>query len=457
MHSVPASVRRMAQRFRAAGHEIYVVGGAVRDALLGLSVADYDFATSATPEEVQRLFRRTIPTGIQHGTVTVLFQNDQFEVTTFRVDGRYSDHRRPEEVSFTRSLLEDLRRRDFTINAIALDPVTEAILDPFDGQADLKKKTICTVGNSRDRFEEDALRMLRAVRFSVTLSFQIEASTAEGIRTLAPTLTHVSAERIRQELEKMMGAPRPSRGWRLLDEYSLLPVVCPELIEDRMRSTETPEMPDVFSHLLTSCDCAPADDPILRWAALLHDVGKPRCASFDQRGLNFIGHDRVSADVAAEVLDRLRFPRSFSHSVAHLILHHMFGYTSEWSDTAIRRFVSRVGREEVFRLTALSRIDLCGKIGTVHPAPLIDELEHRIHCLLSSTPPLSVKELAINGRDLMEHLGLGPGQHIGLLLQECLDTAIADPKTNTPERLKTIATRFYNERMSAPKDSPEWR
>nr|MDA3947780.1 CCA tRNA nucleotidyltransferase [Spirochaeta sp.] len=271
MHVVPAPVRRMAQQFHDAGHEIYVVGGAVRDALLGLPVADYDFATSATPEEVQRLFRRTIPTGIQHGTVTVLFEKHQFEVTTFRIDGQYSDHRRPEAVSFTRSLQEDLQRRDFTVNAIALDPATGEIVDPLNGRADLKEKTIRTVGDPRARFEEDALRMLRAVRFSVTLDFEIEAETIRGIRTLAPTLAHVAPERIRQELEKMMSAPRPSRGWRALDAYGLLGVIAPELTEDRNRVHDTPEMPDVFSHLLQSCDCAPADDPILRWAALLHD------------------------------------------------------------------------------------------------------------------------------------------------------------------------------------------
>jgi len=450
MKRVPGTIKRLAERYRAAGHELYIVGGAVRDRLLGKEIADYDFASSATPEETRNLFRRTIPTGEQHGTMTVIFEGHPYEITTFRVDGTYHDHRRPESVRFSRSLKEDLQRRDFTINAIALDPETEEIFDPFGGQEDLRLGTIRTVGEPADRFSEDALRMLRAVRFSTTLGFRIDERTASAIPTLAGTLEYVANERIRQELDRMMTvAPRPSVGWRLLDTLGLLPGIIPELTEDRTLHLEERGGPAVFPHLLQSCDCAPRDAQVLRWAALLHDIGKPRCFSLEEGSIHFHDHDRVSAEMAREILERLRFSRAFIDEVSHLVRHHMFGYESGWSDAALRRFVSRVGKEHVFSLTALRQIDSCGKTGSVRGSDGVGEMERRIRRLLAESPPLTVRDLAIDGRRIMKLLGIPPGPIVGILLSELLQTVIDDPRTNTPETLETVARRFYDARIGS--------
>ncbi|SIQ97302.1 poly(A) polymerase/tRNA nucleotidyltransferase (CCA-adding enzyme) [Alkalispirochaeta americana] len=441
MLHVPSTIRAFASVFSREGYELYIVGGAVRDALLGKAVDDYDFATSATPEEVQGLFRRVIPTGVQHGTVTVLFQDHSFEVTTYRIDGLYTDHRRPDTIAYTRSLEEDLRRRDLTINAIALNPETGEVVDPLGGRADLKERVIRTVGSGDDRFQEDALRMVRAVRFAATLDFALLPDVAEAIRRHAPLLGQVSQERIAQELEKLMRARHPSSGWRLFRDTGLLEQFLPELEEDR----ETPS--PVFEHLLGSCDCAPLDPPHLRWAALFHDIGKPRCCAEDEKGRHFHGHDQVSASMAEEVLGRLRFSKERIRSVAHLVRHHMFGYTSEWSDAAVRRFISRVGEEEVFLLTALRRADICSKLGRPPVLPDLDELEGRIRCMLEEGHPLTRKDLAVNGRDLMSQAGIPSGPALGIVLEELLETILDDPSMNRPETLLEIARAIYQARF----------
>jgi putative nucleotidyltransferase with HDIG domain len=346
MISIPRHIKRFSKVFADANHEIYVVGGAVRDSLLRRVVSDYDFATSATPQEVQRLFRRTIPTGIQHGTVTVLFENHEFEVTTYRIDGGYDDHRRPDSVTFTRSLYDDLKRRDFTINAIAADPRTGRLTDPFEGRADLQRRAIRTVGDPTQRFSEDALRMLRAVRFAATLQFEIEHDTFSSIPPRAQEFSAVAPERVLQELSKMMAAPTPSVGWHLLKNSTLLSVIAPELLEADTHQPSERALEGLFGHLVKACDCAPEEDDALRWAALLHDVGKPRCAAYDERGLHFHGHDETSAEMAESLLRRLRAPNRLIDSVTHLVRHHMFGVSGDSSDAAIRRFVSRVGRSD---------------------------------------------------------------------------------------------------------------
>ncbi|WP_083914965.1 CCA tRNA nucleotidyltransferase [Alkalispirochaeta alkalica] len=441
MLHIPSAVRDFGRIFSREGYELYIVGGAVRDALLGKKVEDYDFATSATPSEVTDLFQRVIPTGLQHGTVTVLFGNHSFEVTTYRVDGSYSDHRRPDTITFTRSLEEDLARRDLTINAIALNPETGDVVDPLGGRKDLKDRVIRTVGSGDDRFREDALRMVRAVRFAATLDFTLLPDVARAISRHAPLLGQVSQERIARELEKLMQARRPSGGWRLFRETGLLAQFLPELEEDR----DSPW--PVFEHLLSSCDCAPSDPPQLRWAALFHDIGKPRCGATDERGLHFHGHDQVSATMAEEILLRLRFPKERIRSVAHLVRHHMFGYSPEWSDAAVRRFISRVGQEEAFLLTALRRADICGKTGSPPILPDLDELEGRIRGILHQGQPLTRKDLAINGKDLMSRIGIPPGPALGIVLEELLETILDDPERNTPETLLEIARAVYQARF----------
>lgn len=455
MKKIPAGVKKLAKTYREAGHELYVVGGAVRDYLLGKPISDFDFATSATPEESIKLFRRVIPTGIKHGTVTVLLNDEQFEVTTYRLDGLYGDQRRPDSVTYTASLTEDLQRRDLTINAIALDPITRELIDPFDGRGDLKRRIVRTVGDPHQRFGEDALRLIRAIRIATLLEFEIEDQTVQAIRDHAAEVGTVAPERIRQELEKLMAASYPSRGWWLFRDTGLLQVFLPELLEDRRRDLRgvasgqpgDTETPDVFSHLVQSCDCAPQDVPILRWSALFHDIGKPRCFQRDERGVHFHEHDRVSAEMAEIILRRLRFPNAEIATITHLIRHHMFGYTSDWSDSAVRRFVARVGREHVFALTALRRIDSCGKRGVPDRSSELTELETRIRAILATEPPLTVKDLDVNGKDLMVSLGIPPGPTVGTILDELLHTAIDDPDVNQRERLLEIARRFYDARI----------
>jgi tRNA nucleotidyltransferase (CCA-adding enzyme) len=450
MKRLPPAVRKFADHFRNAGYELYVVGGAVRDALLRRPVTDYDFATSATPREVQDLFRRTIPTGIRHGTVTVLFEGGQYEVTTYRVDGTYEDHRRPDEVTFTRSLDEDLARRDLTINAIAQDPLTGELRDPFDGQGDIRRRIIRTVGKADDRFGEDALRMVRAVRFAATLEFAIDPETREAITAHAATIRRVAAERVFQELSRMMGSRRPSVGWRDLRETGLLAYLVPELLEDAGTREDGIILPPVFDHLLRTCDCSPADEPVLRWAALLHDVAKPRCAAIDDRGLHFHGHDELSAEMCAEILRRLRSSRELAEGASHLIRHHMFGIGPESSDAAIRRFVARVGRGAVTPLLALRRADICGKSGDAPSGPDLARLEDRVARVIEEEAALTVRDLAINGGDLMTALHLPPGPLVGVILDELLETVLDDPSRNERDTLLEIGRRFYDERVRDP-------
>jgi tRNA nucleotidyltransferase (CCA-adding enzyme) len=447
MKRLPSAVRTFATQFRNAGHELYVVGGAVRDALLRRAVTDYDFATSATPEEVQALFRRTVPTGIRHGTVTVLFDGGQFEVTTYRVDGTYEDHRRPDTVTFTRSLEEDLARRDLTINAIAQDPLSGELRDPFGGQRDIRLRTIRTVGNADDRFGEDALRMVRAVRFAATLEFSIEPETLDAITAHAPTIRRVAAERVFQEFSKMMGSRRPSVGWRHLKETGLLEHLIPELLEDERPRGDGISMPPIFDHLLQACDCTPADNPVLRWAALFHDIAKPHCAAVDEKGLHFHGHDARSAEMCDEILCRLRSSRDLAEKASHLILHHMFEVGPESSDAALRRFVSRVGPEATRPLLALRRADICGKVGELRGNPDLARLEGRVDRIIEAESALTVRDLAVNGRDLMSALQIPPGPLVGVVLAELLDTVLDDPSRNERSILLEIGRRFYEERL----------
>lgn len=451
MISIPRRVKRFARVFSEAQYELSVVGGAVRDSVLGRRVSDYDFATSATPQEVQQLFRATIPTGIQHGTVTVLFEGHHFEVTTYRMDGGYQDHRRPDSVTFTRSLEEDLMRRDFTINAIAADPLTGKLTDPHHGQQDLQRRVLRTVGDPNQRFGEDALRMIRAIRFATTLDFEIHADTFAAIAPRREEISAVASERILLELSKMMAAATPSKGWRLLNESTLLSLIAPELLEyESISEAGDPQehvLRGLFDHLVTSCDCAPKEDEVLRWAALLHDVGKPRCLAYDERGAHFHGHDETSAEMAADLLLRLRASRRLIDSVAHLIRHHMFGVTGESSDAALRRFVSRVGAAAALPLVTLRRADICGKIGSPPSDRTLNQLERRIESAIRDDAALTVRDLALNGRDLMHELDLEPGPHIGTILEELLSTVLDDPEMNTRDALLEIARRFTESRL----------
>ena len=438
---MPANVIALARRFRSAGYQLYVVGGAIRDTLRGAPVSDYDFATSARPEEVRGLFRRVIPTGLQHGTVTIVEHGDRFEVTTYRSDGDYSDHRRPDTVRFTRSLDQDLARRDFTINAIAYDPLDRTIVDPYDGRRDIAARLIRSVGQAATRFDEDALRMLRAVRFACVLDYRLDAAVVAAIERLAATIEAVSAERVRDELRKLIGSARPAHGWRILHDTGLLAHIVPEL--ERCHATHAPV--DVFGHLLAAVDCAP-NDAVGRWAALLHDIAKPETYANRDGTIHFPGHDERSAERATEILTRLRFSNDTVQRVAHLVRHHMIGYQTTWSDSAVRRLIARVGRDAIIDQLRLARADRCAY--GARTAPLLDELEDRVTAVLRSRAPLERSDLAIDGRDVMRHLGLGPGPVVGIVLRELYETVLDNPEQNERDTLLSIAERFQRSRLT---------
>jgi poly(A) polymerase/tRNA nucleotidyltransferase (CCA-adding enzyme) len=417
--------------------------------LMGRRSTDYDIATDALPQEVQGMFRRVIPTGIKHGTVTVLFRGLRIEVTTFRIDREYLDGRRPDAVVFTPSIEEDLRRRDFTVNAIAYDLSSRRLLDPHGGRADLHRRLIRAIGDPLERFRDDGLRPVRACRFAAQFGFAIEPATFAAIPASLETVRKVSGERIREELVRLLAAPQPSRGFRLMAECGLLELLLPELAAGAGVQQPALHCFDVLEHSLRSCDAAESKNLAVRLAALLHDIGKPRTLQRQEDGsLAFHGHERLSAELAQALLERLRFPNQLIQKTCHLILHHMFNYTEEWSEAAVRRFIARVSEEHLPDLLALRRADQVGACGDRTPSAGLAAFSRRLEKVLAAKRALTLRDLAVDGRDIMQALGLSPGPQIGVLLSQLLESVLEDPELNDRERLLEIAGRFYKERMS---------
>lgn len=442
--SVPRELREFAQVFSAAGKKCYFVGGALRDSLLGRPVNDWDAATDARPEEVLGLFRKVIPTGIKHGTVTVLWKGWSVETTTFRTEAGYSDARRPDQVAFGVSLEEDLERRDFTVNAMAYDPLEGALVDIHGGRKDLAARLIRAVGEPGRRFDEDGLRTLRAVRFASQLDFEIEPSTLAAIPGALARLSGVSAERLRDELERILLSPRPSKGLRLMEETGILGLVVPELLACRGVEQKGVHAFDVLDHLYASVDASAqsGEDLVLRLAALLHDIGKPRAFALGPDGVpTFYRHEEYSSRMAAELMRRLRFPNATTEAVTHLVAQHMFFYEPAWTDAAVRRFVARVGRDCVEALFALRRADTSGMAGIAADPRLLDPFRERIEAILKAEDALGIKDLAVGGRDLAK-IGIPKGPAMGRILSELLETVLDDPSQNTRETLLGIAGRI---------------
>ncbi len=366
---IPPDVLAVCRRLRDAGHEAHLVGGGVRDMLLGRQPADFDVATDAVPEAVLDLFGKgfAVPTGLKHGTVTVLTDTApprHVEVTTFRGEGEYLDGRRPSSVTYVKSLREDLARRDFTMNAIAFDPLADAVTDPFEGRADLSRGVIRAVGDPMARFREDGLRPMRAVRQAAQLAFDIDPPTQAAIRPTLDVFRKVSAERIRDELLKLLGAPQPSRGLLLMRDTGLLGDVIPELLESVGCTQNRFHKHDVFDHTLHVVD-ETRGDPILRLGALLHDVGKPR-ARQPREGApgeySFFQHEYVGATMADEICRRLKLANAERERVVGVVKNHMFFYQPDWTDGTVRRFVRRVGGHEALDdLFALRAGDVAGR------------------------------------------------------------------------------------------------
>ena len=438
--SIPAQVRELCQRLREAGFRAWIVGGCVRDELLAGTRpprGDWDIATDARPEQVQKLFRRVIPTGIKHGTVTVLMGDTGYEVTTLRGETTYSDGRRPDSVYFVDDITADLARRDFTINAIAYDPLDGHLIDPFHGADDLRAGILRAVGNPAERFAEDGLRVLRAARFVATLEVELDPDTARAIEPSLASYRRVSPERIRDEWVKTMKAEKPSRAFEVMREHGLLAVSAPELLESVGCEQNRYHAYDVWGHAMSCLDhCPPA--PVLRMAGLLHDVGKPRSRAFSEKtnDYTFYEHERIGAEMADPLLARLRFSNEERTHIVGLVRHHLICSDASWSDSAVRRWIRRVGPELLEDLYELNRADVLGK-GTDATGDLdrLGALKERVAAALAAGTAISVKDLAIGGQDLMRELAMQPGPRMGSLLRELLEEVIERPELNERELL----------------------
>lgn len=451
--NIPADVRALCARLRDAGYQAHLVGGGVRDMLLGRPPSDFDVATNAHPQQVMALFgsRFAIPTGLQHGTVTVLTEppaaagaappaRRHVEVTTFRGEGAYVDGRRPSTVTYVGSLEEDLSRRDFTMNAIGYDPLADVLTDPFEGRLDLGRRRIRAVGDPEARFREDGLRPMRAVRQAAQLEFAIDPPTLNAIAPTLDVFRKVSAERVRDEMLKLLVAPRPSVGLELMRQTGLLGEVLPELLESVGVTQNRFHTHDVYGHTLAVVD-ATSGDAITRLGALLHDIGKPR-ARQPREGApgeySFFKHEYVGAEMSEAVCRRWKLSNADRERVVALVQHHMFFYTPDWTDGTVRRFVRRVGPDVLPGLFALREGDVIGRGRNEDPESELGELRQRIAAVSADDAAMRVSDLAIDGRDVMRLLQLAPSRRVGVLLERLLERVLDDPSLNTPERLEPL-------------------
>jgi len=442
---VPAAILDLLRRLHRAGHRAYLVGGCVRDLLRGVRVSDWDIATDARPEEVLQVFPGAIPTGLKHGTVTVPTEAGPCEVTTFRVEWGHSDARRPDRVEFVPDIEADLARRDFTVNAIAWDPLDGAEVDPFGGRADLAARLLRAVGAPVDRFREDGLRPIRAARFAATLDFEISPETEAALGGARAEVARVAAERLRDELTKLLTAPRPSVGFDVLRKSGLLPILLPELQATVAVPQNRYHAYDVYYHTIYTVDAAPAEKPVVRLAALFHDVGKPLTRVERENGdATFYNHEFESARLAEEAMTRLRFGRDMIEQVVHLVRHHMFDYRPEWTDAAVRRFVQKVGVERIADLFDLRIADNVGnglKTGFPH---YLEEFRARIEGVLAARAALTLTDLMVDGKDVMRELGLPPGPRIGEVLGWLLEQVVEEPSLNERGRLLRRAREAFS-------------
>ena len=431
---VPEKANQVISVLTEAGFEAYVVGGCVRDAILGRTASDWDITTNARPEQVKALFPRTVDTGLQHGTVTVLQGKEGFEVTTYRIDGEYLDGRHPEQVTFTPSLLEDLKRRDFTINAMAYND-KEGLVDAFDGLGDLERGQIRCVGNPGERFTEDALRILRAVRFSAQLGFGIEEKTRAALSEFAPRLSKVSAERIQTELVKLLVSPHPE-VFRTVWETGISAVILPEF--DRCMETEQNNPHHCWSvgeHTLHALPFVEAQKT-LRLAVLLHDIGKPLTRTTDAEGIDhFYGHAEKGAELAGRIMRRLKFDNDTRKRVVKLVQTHDDLQTGT-TQRSVRRAVHRIGAEVFPDYLKVRRADIMAQNPEVREEKLgkLAEVEAVYQRILEEQNCLSLKDLAVTGKDLIE-AGIEPGPELGRILNELLELVIEHPEYNTKEYL----------------------
>lgn len=457
---LPSIVVRILSTLSRAGFQGYVVGGAVRDLVQNKPVDDWDFATNAVPQQILGLFRESFYDNT-FGTVRVsgkhlavqyelplkAYAEALFDITTFRTDFGYSDRRRPDKVVWGQSIEEDLSRRDFTINAVALKPASPqqlqealklsktspsvhfafTVIDPFNGQVDLSLKLIRAVGEPRKRFDEDALRLMRAIRIGAELKFTIEEKTLTAIREQAALIRHVSWERIRDELLKIVASDYPADGVLLLHSAGLLAYILPELAEARDIPQAGHHIYDVWTHSIESLRHCPSSDPIVRLSTLLHDVGKPSSYHEQKGTITFYNHEVIGAKMVREIAHRLRLSKEQTERLVTLVRWHMFAYDPKMTDAAIRRFIRRVGVERINDMMLLRVGDRKGG-GSRATSWRLQELQRRIGEQLYE--PLSVKDLKVDGHDVMEVLGIGPGPKVGVILNTLFEEVMEDPGKN---------------------------
>ncbi len=466
---IPKEVIEISQKLEKAGFEAYLVGGCVRDILLNREPKDWDIATSAKPEEIQNIFSRRPSDGVgtptpsladvgadsntiyenQFGTVGVKTESEKpklkvIEVTTYRIEGKYTDKRHPDEIKFAKTIEEDLGRRDFTINALAMNVAAKEIIDPFNGQEDLKNKIIRTVGDPEARFSEDALRLMRAVRFAAELGFTIEEKTFAAIKKQVGLLEMIAKERIKDEFKKMIMTEDAAKGIDLLEESGLLKYIIPELREGIKVKQNRHHIYTVWEHILKTLDYSAKKDYSLevRLASLFHDIGKPQTKRGEGPDSTFYGHEVVSAKIAVKILDRLRFSKSLIEKVSHLVRYHMFYYNvGDVTEAGVRRFLARVGPENVDDLIKVREAD---RIGSGVPKAVPYKLRHLLFMIEKvKKDPILPKMLKLNGNDLMELLNIKPGPKVGFVLNILLEEVLDDPKRNEKEYLSKRAVEIY--------------
>ena len=449
---IPAQVKEIARILNMEGFQCFLVGGSVRDSIMGFTPKEYDIATDAKPEDVQRIFKYTIPTGIKHGTVLVILDDMHVEITTFRSDGNYSDGRHPDRVEYTASIEDDLPRRDLTINAMAYNVLDGALIDMFDGMKDIKNKIIRSVGNPYERFTEDGLRIMRAIRFATKLNFNIEKETFDAICHSTGMLTSIAYERIREEFNGILISDNPFRGIELLRKTGILALIMPELMQGFGVAQNRFHKYDVYYHILHTIQAVePLETEeltlLVRLAALFHDIAKPMVQKkvSKQEEPVYYNHEVVGANVAKKIMKRLKYSNAEIDFVALLVRQHMFYYQDEWTDGAVRRFMRAIGIENIKPLLKLREADRLGSGNRKDKeSKAIPKLLARIDKIIKEENAITVKDLKINGNDLMKEFNLKPGPIIGKILNYLLDLILDEPNLNDKEKL-IEKTRFFLE------------
>ena len=436
---IPQKVEYILMHLEFNGYNAYLVGGSTRDIFNYKNPKDYDICSNATPEQIKKLFNKVILTGEKHGTVTVVLGNEHYEITTLRKDGIYKDNRSPEEVYFTNDLKEDVSRRDFTINSICID-VNRNVYDYFGGIKDIENKIIRAVGKEEDRFNEDALRLIRCIRFSCQHDFTIEENTFQAIIKNAYLIQMISKERIRDELCKILMSDSPSKGIRLLQETGLLQYIIPELCDCvGFKQCNIHHDKDVFEHILAVLDNTPKILEV-RLSALLHDIAKPKCFTLDDNGVgHFIGHHIEGEKVAGDILIRLKFDNKTINTVKILVRYHMDRY-DKIRTTNIKKFINHVGVDNLNNLFELQIADILGSAKEYQDISNVINLKEQCCKIINEKQPLTVKDLAINGKDLME-IGFKQGKEIGIALNWLLEMVLINPNLNNYDDLSECVIR----------------